>query len=33
MLRAGALGITKVWPGARGMMSRKANVLSSSYTL
>ena len=30
MLRAGALGITRVWPGARGMMSRKAKALSSS---
>src|SRR5215510_12661566 len=33
MLRAGALGSTRVWPGARGMMSRKARLLSSSYTL
>ena len=30
MLRAGAFGITSVWPGARGMMSRKASALSSS---
>ena len=29
-LRAGAFGSTRVWPGARGMMSRKANALSSS---
>ena len=27
------LGMTSVWPGARGMMSRKAKALSSSKTL
>ena len=30
MLRAGAFGSTSAWPGARGMMSRKASTLSSS---
>ena len=30
MLRAGAFGITSVWPGARGMMSRNASAWSSS---
>ena len=31
-LRAGVLGMTRQWPGQRGMMSMIASVSASSYT-
>ena len=30
---AGSLGTTSVWPGLDGLISRNANIKSSSYTL